>query len=181
MKSKFYLLLGMLLVIASCKNHTEKVIRHWLGRTMTLTVNQKQIVIGKRPIKIESDFYIVNYIDSIGCISCKMALPKWKSFGAYVDSITSQHIPVIFVVQESVRRNLLFELKADDYTPDYIIVDKNNSLQKKYQFPAETDMQTFLLDRSNKVIAIGNPINHDKVLSLYVSYITKKRKIDMNG
>lgn len=38
-------------------------------------------------------------------------------------------------------------------------------------------MKTFLLDKTYRVIAIGNPINQEKVTSLYVSYITKKKKI----
>lgn len=35
-------------------------------------------------------------------------------------------------------------------------------------------MKTFLLDKTYRVIAIGNPINQENVTSLYVSYITKK-------
>ncbi|MGYP003374539850 len=42
-------------------------------------------------------------------------------------------------------------------------------------------MKTFLLDKTYRVIAIGNPINQENVTSLYVSYITKKRKFDMAG
>lgn len=53
--------------------------------------------------------------------------------------------------------------------------------KKKYNFPTEDDMKTFLLDKTYRVIAIGNPINQEKVTSLYVSYITKKRKFDMAG
>lgn len=72
-------------------------------------------------------------------------------------------------------------MKADGYYPDYVIVDKEDSFQKKYNFPTEDDMKTFLLDKTYRVIAIGNPINQEKVTSLYVSYITKKRKFDMAG
>lgn len=180
MKSKFFLLLTMLLIIC-CQNHTECIVRQWLGKTITLDVKPEMIVIGRQPIILESDFCVLNYVDSMGCVSCKMGLPKWKAFGAYIDSISGKHVPVVFIVQESVRRNVLYSMKADGYYPDYVIVDKEDSFQKKYKFPTEDDMKTFLLDKTYRVIAIGNPINQEKVTSLYVSYITKKRKFDMAG
>lgn len=180
MKSKFLVLLALLFAIC-CQNHTESIVRQWLGKTVALDVKPELIAIGQQPIKLESDFYVLSYIDSMGCVSCKMGLPKWKAFSAYVDSISRKHVPVVFVVQESASRNVLFSMKADNFIPDYIIVDKNDRFQKKYKFPTENEMQTFLLDRNNRVVAIGNPISQEKVMSLFISYIIKKRKFDTVG
>lgn len=54
MKSKF-LLLTMLLIIC-CQNHTECIVRQWLGKTITLDVKPEMIAIGRQPIILESDF-----------------------------------------------------------------------------------------------------------------------------
>lgn len=39
-------------------------------------------------------------------------------------------------------------------------------------FPSERAFQTFLLDRENKIIAIGNPILNPKVKELYLKILT---------
>lgn len=177
MKSKFLLLL-ILVFVESCQNRTEKIVKHWLGKDMTLDVTSEMIAFGEQPMKLESEFYVLSYVDSLGCVSCKMGLPKWKAFSAYIDSISQEHIPIVFVVQESVRRNVLYSMKADNYYPDYVVVDKKDRFRNEYNFPLEHDMQTFLLDKTNKVVAIGNPINQEKILSLFVGYVTKKRKFE---
>lgn len=48
MKSKFFLLLTMLLIIC-CQNHTECIVRQWLGKTITLDVKPEMIAIGRQP------------------------------------------------------------------------------------------------------------------------------------
>ena len=174
MKSKFLLLL-LLIFSVSCQNQTQITVKHWLGKNMTLDVNPDMIAVGIQPIKLEAGFYVLSYVDSLGCVSCKMGLPKWKAFSAYIDSVSQEHIPIVFVVQESVRRNVLYSMKADNYFPDYVIVDKKDRFRNEYNFPVEHDMQTFLLDKTDRVVAIGNPINQEKVLSLFVGYVTKKR------
>ncbi len=174
MKSKFLLLL-ILVFVVSCQNRTEKIVKYWLGKNMALDVKTEMVAYGKQPMKFDSGFYVLSYVDSLGCVSCKMGLPKWKAFSAYIDSISQEHIPIVFVVQESVRRNVLYSMKADNYFPDYVIVDKKDRIRNEYNFPEEHDMQTFLIDKTDKVVAIGNPINQEKVLSLFVGYVTKKR------
>ncbi len=46
-----------------------------------------------------------------------------------------------------------------------------DSLNVLNHFPSETAFQTFLLDKDNKVVAIGNPIHNSKVKDLYLKII----------
>ena len=142
MKSKFLLLL-ILVFVVSCQNRTEKIVKHWLGKNVDLDVKNDMIAYGKQPMKLNSEFYVLSYVDSLGCVSCKMGLPKWKACSAYIDSISHEHVPIVFVVQESVRRNALYSMKADNYFPDYVLVDKKDRIRNEYNFPEEHDMQTF--------------------------------------
>lgn len=44
----------------------------------------------------KSSYSIVTYVDSIGCISCKLKLDRWTSFIQDLDSIASLNVPIYF-------------------------------------------------------------------------------------
>ena len=44
-------------------------------------------------------------------------------------------------------------------------------MQKLYHFPTNINFQSMLVDKNNKVLAIGNPVLNPKVLDLYQSII----------
>ena len=50
-------------------------------------------------------------------------------------------------------------------------IDRNDSLEILNSFPKEIAFQTFLLDKDNKVLAIGNPVLNPKVKDLYLRII----------
>lgn len=52
-----------------------------------------------------------------------------------------------------------------------VCIDKNDSFYKLNHLPSNIAFQTFLLDKNNKVMAIGNPINNLKVKDLYLNII----------
>ena len=43
-----------------------------------------------------ADYKIVAYVDSVGCMSCKLQLPRWKDFISEIDSLTGHFIPFVF-------------------------------------------------------------------------------------
>ena len=44
------------------------------------------------------------------------------------------------------------------------------------RFPSEITFQTFLLDKDNKVITVGNPVHHPKMKELYLQHIMGNQK-----
>ncbi|MBU3853190.1 MAG: DUF1573 domain-containing protein, partial [Candidatus Paraprevotella stercoravium] len=62
---------------------------------------------------------------------------------------------------------MLHELRINRF--DYPMnIDRNDSLEILNSFPKEIAFQTFLLDKDNKVLAIGNPVLNPKVKDLYL-------------
>lgn len=61
-------------------------------------------------------------------------------------------------------------LKRDHFTYP-VCMDVNDSMNKLNHFPPDNMFQTFLLDKDNKVIAIGNPVYNSKVKELYMNII----------
>ena len=44
-----------------------------------------------------------------------------------------------------------------------VCIDEEDSLNKLNSFPSDMAFQTFLLDKDNKVKAIGNPVHNPKI------------------
>jgi hypothetical protein len=61
-----------------------------------------------------------------------------------------------------------------------VCIDEKDSLNILNKFPSEMEYQTFLLDRDNKIIAIGNPIHNSKIKNLYLKIIQGKEFTQMN-
>lgn len=172
-------LICTLVVFSSCGEKTTKqIVKEMIGKELLFDINPKDIVVGQNKHTNANTMSIVTYVDSLGCVSCKLKLPKLKQVNQYLDSIAGEHIPIIFVVHESVKRDMIFSLKADKYVPDEVIVDTDGKLCKKFDFPEDNELQTFLLDKEKKIVAVGNPTNGDKILSLYVKLLMANKMMN---
>lgn len=115
----------------------------------------------------KSEYKVVVYVDSFGCISCKLQLPKWKEFISKVDSLSGGKVPFLFFFQPRDMKSLHHLLLRDDFSLP-ICVDANNEFDSLNHFPREIMFQSFLLDKDNCVIVIGNPVHNLSVRDLYI-------------
>ena len=119
----------------------------------------------------DAEYKVLVYVDSVGCTSCKLQLPKWQELIAHVDSATNGNIPFIFVFQSKDDRELRYILKCDNFDRP-VCIDRNNRFNSSNRFPQDITFQTFLLDKDNKVKVIGNPVHNLAVRDLYLKQIT---------
>lgn len=170
-------LLCILNLFISCQEdmgtHIERLVQEWQGKeirfpeklTFTRYVNDTiEYYIPKSKNKI------VTYVDSIGCISCKLQLPKWKEFIRLVDSVTNKTVPILFFFQPKDNDELRYYLQRDSFSFP-VCIDTQHRFNSLNHFPSEMMFQTFLLDKDNKVVVIGNPIHNLAVRDLYLKEI----------
>lgn len=121
---------------------------------------------------INSKYSIITYVDSVGCTSCKLALNRWLKFMAELDTITKSSVPVHFFLNPSDKDEVieLFERNKFDYP---VCLDESDSINILNKFPKDIFFQTFLLDKDNRVIAIGNPVLNLKIKDLYFNIISE--------
>ena len=93
MKTYCYIF-ALLMLLPSCKQtqseKLEKLLREWTGKEIVFPNNPSFTIYGEQEadFKIPTDGYkVVHYLDSIGCISCKLNLEKRKEYIAYMDSV----------------------------------------------------------------------------------------------
>ncbi|CAK7012837.1 MAG: hypothetical protein PARBA_00531 [Parabacteroides sp.] len=174
------LIFSLLLLVSSCKeNEKERITRlvnEWQGKEILFPkdITFTRFVTDTVDYQIpQSQYKVLIYIDSIGCTSCKLQLPKWKKLIEYVDSATNSQVPFLFFFQSKDDKELRYMLKIDKFDRP-VCVDHRNKLNLLNKFPADIMFQTFLLDKDNKVIALGNPIHNSAVKDLYLKQLTGK-------
>ncbi|WP_298648987.1 DUF1573 domain-containing protein [uncultured Proteiniphilum sp.] len=119
-----------------------------------------------------SDYKILMYVDSTGCTGCKLQLHKWREFIKEVDTLTGGSVPVLFIFHPRDRKEISYLLRRDGIDiPVYIDIDDRTD--KINHFPSRQEFQCFLLDKDNKVIYIGNPVNNVRIKRMYLSQISR--------
>lgn len=168
------------ILLFSCKEaEKDRIIRlvnEWEGKTiyypdkMTLISYETDSVIttGNR---VKSHYTILNYVDSMGCISCNLQLPKWKELIGKIDSISSGKVTCLFVFHPK-DKTYLIKLLQQVHFNYFVYIDETDTLNRINKFLKDENFQTFLLDKDNRIVAIGNPVHNPRVKDLYLKIIT---------
>lgn len=168
----------LLFFAMSCqKNERAKIeflVKEWNNKEIRFPDNPvfTRFVTDTVPYRIpKSDYKVVVFVDSVGCISCKLQLPKWKEFMHEVDSLSDGNVPFVFFFQTKDVSELRYILKRDNFSHP-VCMDTEDSFYRLNRFPGEMMFQTFLVDSANRVKVIGNPIHNLSVKDLYLKEIT---------
>lgn len=174
-------------VLASCQESREeamlRLVNGWNGKEIKFPARSVFTIQGKDTVDVEfgnADYKVVTYIDSVGCTSCKLQLPRWKKLVEEVDSLTNGRVPFLFYFHPKDRKELRYLTRRDDFTYP-VCFDERDELNRLNQFPTDMTFQTFLLDKDNKVVAMGNPVHNPKVKELYLDLITGGRSSNSSG
>jgi len=81
--------------LSSCKETDRERISHlvkeWDGKEIKFPDNPVFTRLAEDTVPytiLKTDYKVVVFVDSVGCISCKLQLPKWKEFMHEVDSLS---------------------------------------------------------------------------------------------
>ena len=173
-----------LILFCSCKETKNEKIAHqlnkWLDKEIYFPQNIEFTSLGGKSrnlLQEQWDYAIVSYVDSIGCISCKLQLDIWKKLIEKKDEVFEKKVSVLLFLHPLSRKELLDLLKK--YKFDYpVCIDENDSFNKLNHFPSDMMFQTFLLDKNDKVVAIGNPVHNPKIKELYLNIIQGKKDVE---
>ncbi len=170
----FCLLFGVFIsCVDSEKLRIAHVVNKWNGRTISFPPDLTFTILGRDTIAdfLENrDYSIITYVDSTGCVSCNLQLIEWKKFINELNFCTDKIIPVLFIVHPKARKDIVALLASYNYVYP-VCIDDQDAFNRLNKIPKDRDFQTFLLDREDRVIVIGNPIHNLKVKELYLSSI----------
>lgn len=171
-------------LIASCsgqkKEHQtiEQEIAKWSGRQLQLPVEPVFLRYALDTVSLameEKEYKILVYTDSSGCTSCKLQLPKWKEMLALTDSLLPGKVTYLFFFDNPRVGEIRHLLKQADLSYP-VCIDMTHELNRLNNFPHNPQFQTFLLDKQNRVMAVGNPALSPAVRELYIRRMTGKEE-----
>ena len=174
-----YSILLLLFFLFSCSDSKKKniasILKEWEHKEILFPCNPIFSIQGKDTVAYPKggEYKVFSYVDSMGCISCKLKLDEWQKFITDVDSLCPNTVQFLFYFNPKKRSEICRILQFDKFKYP-VCIDEQDSINKLNHFSSETMFQTFLLDRENKVIAVGNPIHNSKVKELYLSVILGK-------
>ena len=179
---KWILGLCVCLLMVSCsksdKERLSRLVKEWEGKEILFPAHSTFTIQGKDTVDFDfkdAEYKVVMYIDSVGCTDCKLQLPRWKELMTEVDSLTGGSVPFLFYFHPKDLRELRFLTRRDAFAYP-ICFDEKDEFNCLNHFPSEMMFQTFLLDKGNKVIALGNPVLSPKVKELYLNMISGEGK-----
>ena len=169
-----YLVLGLIAALFfSCKEssqeHYTNLLKKWMHREIRFPDNPVFTIQGNDTVSFSRDgnYKILTYVDSVGCTSCKLQLGSWQQFMGEEDV---SDVCFLFFFSPEKKVDIIRTLKSHAFTHP-ICIDEIHQLDYLNHFPAGPTFQTFLLDKDNRVLAVGNPIHNPKVKELYLKII----------
>lgn len=175
----------LLILLGGCVGTSKEdkyaeIVSQWQGREIKLPAVMTDFLTGDTINLDDADFTILTYVDSTGCTGCKMKLSLWNEFLPVLDSISQYNFHPVMIVHSTNEIDVRYTLNQYGYDRD-VYVDTSNKVDKENLFPEELVFQSFLIDRSHRVVAIGNPVYASGIQELYVSILSGKESVSPDG
>lgn len=158
-------------IICGCTNGRKDyrdIVAEWIGKEI-LFPDSMETLTGERFVLPTADFTIVSYYDSAGCTGCRMRLQLWEEFMRKVDSVRgNRSVDLVLVAALADADELRFLSRRYGFA-HILLHDSTDTFNRLNQFPEDSRLQTFLLNRSGKVMVIGNPLDGKGIENLYLS------------
>lgn len=172
-------LISCFALAVSCNNAPiDKIVQSMMGQEViiptTLTLYSKNTELDATNNEFLTKLIV--YLDSTECSSCAFnSMYIWEKLLIY--SKTSKNkLDIIFIAapkEEDTTHVVNSIISNNDDCPIYL--DKHHDFSKTNSFiPKDNKFHTFLLDKNNKIIMIGNPTKSDKLFQLLHKKITEQ-------
>lgn len=182
---RLYLFFILITSISSCNidNKTNKsILSEWIGKNFIFPPNVQfvnNISQKEETLNLNKKFKLVTYIDSIGCIACKLKMHLWKDLIKEFENVSQNNISFVFIINSKDNKEINYILEESEF--EYpVCFDKNDLFNKTNNFPKNIELQTFLLDKDNNVILVGNPLFSISIKNLYLRQISEKEHLLKN-
>ena len=156
------------------QNKVQTLMKEWMHKEISFPKDAVFTIMGIDTVgyNVKEGYKIVSYIDSIGCVSCKLKLPQWKEFINQINAIDST-VTFMFFFQPKDIEELQYKLFSENFKHP-VCLDTENLFFRRNGLCTNDNFQTFLLNENNRIVAVGNPVTNPYVKELYTSLLQNK-------
>ena len=136
------------------------IVSQWEGREILFPENSVFTIQGRDTVDFQfqnAPYKILTYVDSVGCMSCKLQLMNWSKYIQELDSVTVNSVPVAFFINASDQKELSYITRRDGFKHP-VCFDEKDELNSLNQFSADmTFPQNHLyLNTPTTIVLRGN-------------------------
>lgn len=157
-------------LIHSCKSDFEKAYDSLNNSKIVIPSNMSVTCEGKDTIINniwKSEFKLVVYKDSMSCTPCFIeTLPQWENI---LNKYDSKKLSILFILSptKTKENDLRLLLQFSDFKYPVILDFEKSFRSANLQIPENKLFHTFLLDKNNKVVLVGDPLNNIEINNLF--------------
>ncbi len=176
MNIKFTVLLSVLVLICSCekKNFADDILK-MQSRPIDLTTCEGAVCYenGEKSTYTcaDSAYRLIIYVDSTSCSPCFIS--HMYDYEEAVEKFDSAGIRTLFIFEPSLDKmeDVRFLLEQQAYPFLSVIVRNGRFSSANPHLSSSSLLHSFLLDKENKVIVVGNPAQNNKVKELMLKTV----------
>ena len=175
--SLYLLMICVMLAGCSEKNSEQRsMVEEWIGKEIRFPENLV-CQIGSSHLDLNdilsgSYYKIVTFIDSAGCVPCRMKMNSWTEFLDKVNSIPDNDVRFLMILNTSEIKNMTYLLNRDRFLHP-VSLDKDNAFFNLNGLSDKEQYQTFLLDCENRIVALGSPVDNPKIEKFYLRTLSE--------
>lgn len=179
--SKYFpLLILCVSILSACHRELTENVSKMMHKSVQLNTADMDIVNQHGNIynSVDSNntFTLVVFNDESDCMSCKVSkLNEWHRFLTQVyDAHHGVNVCYIFSPNNENISNVRTLLSEQNFRHP-VFIDSNHIFKKANQWiPLESMYHTFLLDKDNKIVLVGNPLQNQKINQMFFEIIKEQ-------
>lgn len=173
----FYLLIivaggiGIVCQAISQTDNMQMSVMEWSGKEFLLADTIKYKIDSRQKDSVNlSDYYIISYLDSTTCTSCRIR--AFKKTINELEEETGKQIRSLLIIDSRTLDDIPYAMEQGNYNYPYLI-DNDGYYSEINNIPKDDKIRTFLLDSAYHVVFIGNPIVSRNIFELFANEIKK--------
>ena len=173
------------LFLCSCvNNRLVKDMEKFMNQQISFPMEYKAIWNAKDTVLTdfsEVPIKLVIWYDSLGCTSCEAGKMRiWNDVVAEADSLSQWfRIIYLFTPKKEDLNKVTAAIKGDKFNYPVFIDQNATFIKQNPNLPKNRRLHSFLLDKNNRVIIVGNPLHNPTLWQFYKNAI--KKMIDNYG
>lgn len=175
-----------ILIISGCSHNNrndseisddfiDKTLDVWLNKEINLDYNIGYFTLNGRDtiecVSHTGEFKILRYIDKRGCTQCRFQMQKYSEIIEEFKDSAKTDIDYLCIVATDDIEKLRTAINICPVKLP-VWVDMADSINRVMSFPKAYGLQTFLLDKNNRVLVVGDPVCNPYIKELYIDIIT---------
>lgn len=177
--SERLLIFLMVVFVLGCSDSTRSIVRRLYGSKIDYTSGNYLVMKDSMEpeFSVEAPVKIITYMDSTLCGKC---LGNYlNAVSVYMNKIHSDSVMYVCVLQPRSINDIQNQIKELDMNHISIVYDRcDNYLKKNHIDKIPYEMTTFLVNKDDRVVLVGNPLKNKKIYDLFNRKI---KEYSMNG